>query len=132
MVPLFVNDEQVGRVVIWAGDRPFRRIVRQMAPAMAVIGAGVLGVGTSLIALFVFGPVRRRLKDVQAATERLGAGDLTARAPDHGSDEVAALAGARARDGVIRQGQAPAVRGQLAGQAGPGAARPRSATEQRR
>ena len=26
------------------------------------------------------------------ATERLGAGDLTARAPDHGSDEVAALA----------------------------------------
>jgi two-component system sensor histidine kinase BaeS len=59
---------------------------------MAVIGAGVLGVGTTLIALFVFGPVRRRLKDVQAATERLGSGDLTARAPDHGGDEVAALA----------------------------------------
>jgi two-component system sensor histidine kinase BaeS len=59
---------------------------------MAVISAGVLGVGTALIALVVFGPVRRRLKDVQAATERLGSGDLTARAPDHGSDEVAALA----------------------------------------
>jgi two-component system sensor histidine kinase BaeS len=40
----------------------------------------------------VFGPVRRRLQGVQAATERLGAGDLTARAPDHGSDEVATLA----------------------------------------
>jgi two-component system sensor histidine kinase BaeS len=91
-VPLFVNDEQVGRVVIWAGDRPFWRIVRQMGPTMAVIGAGVLGVGTALIALVVFGPVRRRLKGVQAATERLGAGDLSARAPDHGSDEVATLA----------------------------------------
>jgi signal transduction histidine kinase len=92
MVPLFVNGEQVGRVVIWAGDRPFWRIVRQMGPTMAVIGVGVLGVGTALIALVVFGPVRRRLKDVQAATERLGAGDLSARAPDHGSDEVATLA----------------------------------------
>jgi signal transduction histidine kinase len=92
MVPLFVNGEQVGRVVIWAGDRPFWRIVRQMGPTMAVIGAGVLGVGTALIALVVFGPVRRRLKGVQAATERLGAGDLSARAPDHGSDEVATLA----------------------------------------
>jgi two-component system sensor histidine kinase BaeS len=92
MVPLFVNGEQVGRVVIWAADRPFWRIVRQMGPTMAVIGAGVLGVGTALIALVVFAPVRRRLQGVQAATERLGAGDLSARAPDHGSDEVATLA----------------------------------------
>jgi len=92
MAPLFVNDEQIGRVVIWADDRPFWRIVRQMAPTMSIIGVGVLGVGTGLFALFVFGPVRRRLKGVQAATERLGSGDLSARAPDHGNDEVAALA----------------------------------------
>jgi two-component system sensor histidine kinase BaeS len=45
-----------------------------------------------LIALIVFGPARRRLKDVQAATERLGAGDLTARAPEQGGDEVTSLA----------------------------------------
>jgi len=92
MAPLFVNDEQIGRVVIWADDRPFWRIVRQMSPTMAIIGAGVLSVGTGLIALFVFGPVRRRLEGVQVATERLGSGDLSARAPDHGNDEVAALA----------------------------------------
>ena len=92
MAPLFVNDAQVGRVVIWTGERPFWRIVRQLGPTMAVIAVTVLGVGTSLIALVVFGPVRRRLKDVQAATERLGAGDLSARAPDHGGDEVASLA----------------------------------------
>jgi signal transduction histidine kinase len=92
MAPLFVDGAQVGRVVIWAGDRPFWRIVRQLGPTMAVIAATVLGVGTTLIALVVFGPVRRRLKGVQAATERLGAGDLSARAPEHGGDEVALLA----------------------------------------
>jgi signal transduction histidine kinase len=92
MAPLFVDGTQVGRVVIWAGDRPFWRIVRQLGPTMAVIAATVLGVGTTLIALVVFGPVRRRLKGVQAATERLGAGDLSARAPEHGGDEVASLA----------------------------------------
>ena len=46
MAPLFVDGAQVGRVVIWAGDRPFWRIVRQLGPTMAVIAAGVLGVGT--------------------------------------------------------------------------------------
>jgi signal transduction histidine kinase len=92
MAPVFVDDAQVGRVIIWAEDRPFWRIVRQLGPAMAVIAATVLAVGTALIALVVFGPVRRRLKGVQGATERLGAGDLSARAPEHGGDEVAALA----------------------------------------
>ena len=90
--PLFVNNAQVGRVVVWAGDRPFWRIVRQLGPTTAVIAAAVFGVGTALIALVVFGPVRRRLKDVQSATERLGTGDLSARAPEHGGDEVASLA----------------------------------------
>ena len=92
MAPLFVNGLQTGRVVIWADDKPFWRIVRQLGPTMGVIAAAVLGVGTSLIALVVFGPVRRRLHGVQAATERLGGGDLAARAPEHGGDEVASLA----------------------------------------
>jgi signal transduction histidine kinase len=59
---------------------------------MALVAGGVFAVGAALIALIVFGPARRRLKDVQAATERLGAGDLTARAPEHGGDEVTSLA----------------------------------------
>ena len=92
MAPIFANGSQVGRVIIWTDDRPFLRTVKQLGPTMAVIAAGIFGVGTALIALVVFGPVRRRLKDVQTATERLGAGDLSARAPEHGGDEVAALA----------------------------------------
>ena len=92
MAPIFVGGMQAGRVAIWTEDKPFWRTVKQQGPLMAVIATGIFGVGTGLIALVVFGPVRRRLKDVQRATERLGGGDLSARAPEHGGDEVAALA----------------------------------------
>ena len=57
-----------------------------------LVGGGVLLVGMALVAMIVFGPVRQRLRQVQDATERLGAGDLTVRVPDKGGDEVAAVA----------------------------------------
>jgi signal transduction histidine kinase len=90
--PIVINGSQVGRVVVLPGGPPFSRVVRQLGPTMGVVASGVLLVGTALIAFVVFGPTRRRLKEVQTATERLGSGDLTARAPQYGSDEVAALA----------------------------------------
>jgi len=90
--PIIADGMPVGRVLILPGGPSFWRIVTRLGPTMAPVAAGILGVGMMLIALFVFGPARRRLKDMQAATERLGAGDLSARAPDHGGDEVAAVA----------------------------------------
>ena len=90
-VPIFVAGDAVGRVAVLAGP-PISRIARELGPTMAAVAVGVLIVGMALIALFVFGPARRRLKDVQDATERLGAGDLTARAPEQGGDEVSAVA----------------------------------------
>jgi two-component system sensor histidine kinase BaeS len=77
---------------VLTGRPRFARVVRQFGPTMGFVAGGVLLVGTALIAFVVFGPTRRRLSEVQAATERLGRGDLTARAPDYGGDEVAALA----------------------------------------
>ena len=91
-VPIFVAGEPVGRVVVLPGGPPFSRIVRQFGPTIALVATGVLVVGTTLIALVVFGPARRRLKAVQGATDRLGAGDLDARAPEQGGDEVTAVA----------------------------------------
>ena len=88
---VLVSGELVGRVAVFAGP-PLARIARQLGPRMAVVAVGVLAVGMTLIALFVFGPTRRRLRDVQSATERLGAGDLSARAPEDGGDEVASVA----------------------------------------
>jgi signal transduction histidine kinase len=82
----------VGRVIIMPGGPSFWRILTRLGPTMAPVAAGVLGVGMVVIAFVVFGPARRRLKAVQETTERLGAGDLDARAPDYGGDEVAAVA----------------------------------------
>src|SRR5207245_9701875 len=49
-------------------------------------------VATKFVAAFVFAPARRRLAALQESTKRLGSGDLTARAPDEGGDEVAQVA----------------------------------------
>ena len=90
--PILVAGVPVGRVVVLPGGPPFSRVLKTLGPRMAPVAGGVLIVGTALIAFIVFGPARRRLKDVQNATERLGAGDLSARAPEAGGDEVTALA----------------------------------------
>ena len=90
--PILVAGMPVGRVVVLPGGPPFSRVLKTLGPRMAPVAGGVLVVGTALIAFIVFGPARRRLKDVQHATERLGAGDLSARAPEAGGDEVTALA----------------------------------------
>jgi signal transduction histidine kinase len=59
---------------------------------MATALVAALGFGMVAVALTVFGPPRRRLRAVQGAAERLGAGDTGARAPEGGGDEVAAVA----------------------------------------
>jgi len=89
---VFVNGVPVGTVAVLLGRPPIGMVVRELAPTMALVGGSVLIVGSGLIALFVFGPARRRMRQLQEATVRLGAGDMTARAPDRGGDEVAALA----------------------------------------
>jgi signal transduction histidine kinase len=88
---IVVGDNLVGEVVV-LGRPPLSRIARELGPTMSLVGGGVLIVGASLIAFVVFGPVRRRLKQVQDATDLLGQGDLQARAPENGGDEVAAVA----------------------------------------
>ncbi len=89
---VLVNSMPVGRVIVLPGGPSFWRILTRLGPTMAPVAAGVLGVGMMVIAFVVFGPARRRLRAVQDATERLGAGELDARAPDSGGDEVAAVA----------------------------------------
>jgi signal transduction histidine kinase len=90
--PIVVADEPVGAVAVLVGRPPITRVARELGPTLGAVAGGVLVVGMVLVSLVVFRPVRRRLQDVQQATERLGSGDLTARAPDTGGDEVAAVA----------------------------------------
>jgi signal transduction histidine kinase len=90
--PIVIADTLVGHVAVLPGRPPFSRIVRRLGPTMGLVGGGILAIGVTLIAFLVFGPARRRLRHLQHATERLGLGDLRARAPDDGGDEVAAVA----------------------------------------
>ncbi|HVH28272.1 MAG TPA: HAMP domain-containing sensor histidine kinase [Vicinamibacterales bacterium] len=90
--PVVVDGALAGRVAVVPGGPPFSRVVRELGPTMGVVGGGVLVVGMGLIAFVIFGPVRKRLKQVQDAAERLGSGDLGARALADGGDEVAAVA----------------------------------------
>ena len=89
---IIVGGAPVGRIAVLPGAPAFREVLRELGPQMALVAGGVLSFGTVMIALVVFGPTRKRLKQVQSATERLGAGDVSARAPEDGGDEVAAVA----------------------------------------
>lgn len=88
---LFVHDVQVGVVAVQPGG-PSLRILREIVPTMlSMAGLLMLG-GTGLAALLIFRPVNRRLKGVEAAARRFGSGDLAARAPVGGGDEITAVA----------------------------------------
>jgi two-component system, OmpR family, sensor kinase len=69
-----------------------RSALRQLGPTLAVVGAVLVVIGTTVAALLIFGPVRPRLRSLEDAARKVGSGDLTARAREDGGDEVAALA----------------------------------------
>lgn len=78
--------------VIGAVAAQQQTLFSRLGPTLITSGLLLLLAGTSLAALLVFAPVRRRLADLEAAAARVGAGDLRARAREDGGDEVAALA----------------------------------------
>jgi signal transduction histidine kinase len=89
--PILANGRLVGVVVV-PPQPPFTFLLERYAPTLVTVAGVTLIVGGVIAALLVFGPTRRRLKAVEDAARRLGSGDLTARAPAGGEDEVAAVA----------------------------------------
>jgi signal transduction histidine kinase len=92
-IPVIVNGETVGVVVVLA-RAPFGFLLSRFAPTLTLVASGVLIVGTILASVLIFGPARRRLRALESAARRLGGGDLAARAPERGGDEIAAVASA--------------------------------------
>jgi len=88
-----VGGQPVGLVLVLP-RAPFGFLLRRYAPTLGLVAGGTLVLGAVLAAVLIFGPARRRLREVEEAARRLGSGDLTARAPDQGGDEVAAVASA--------------------------------------
>jgi signal transduction histidine kinase len=91
MAPIQVAGELKG-VVVLPPPMSANPITRDVFRLFTVPGTALLIVGTVLAAAFIFAPARRRLRMLQEATRRLGAGDLSARAPETGGDEVADVA----------------------------------------
>lgn len=91
--PIVANSQVAGLVVV-PPRPPFAFLLARYAPTLVTVALATLVIGAALAAVVVFGPTRRRLKAVEEAARRLGGGDLTARAPAGGHDEVAEVASA--------------------------------------
>ena len=87
-----VLDGKLAGVVVVPPQAPFGLLLQRYGPMLAVVGGSVLVLGTVLTSVLIFGPARRRLRELEGAARRLGSGDLSARAPAKGGDEIAAVA----------------------------------------
>ncbi|HEX6213693.1 MAG TPA: HAMP domain-containing sensor histidine kinase [Vicinamibacterales bacterium] len=107
IAPIEYNDRVVA--VVWVPPLTGLRRVAEEIGTPLVLGALLLLVGgTAIAALVIFRPAQARLRAVEDAARRLGEGDLSARAPEIGGDEVAAVATAfnrMAADLAARQAQ---------------------------
>jgi len=91
--PIVVNGRLAGVVVV-PPNAPFNVVLGRFAPILGAVALGVLLVGTVAASALIFGPARRRLRQLEDAARRFGAGDLAARALARGGDEIAAVASA--------------------------------------
>ncbi|MEP7304727.1 MAG: HAMP domain-containing sensor histidine kinase [Acidobacteriota bacterium] len=89
--PIYVAGQQRGTIVLPPGPPS---PVRQRLLRLAVPNIIVLALATAIAAMVIFRPARRRLQALELAAERLGKGDLAARAPVRGGDEIAHVAAA--------------------------------------
>ena len=91
MAPIQVGGVLRGMVVL-PPRLPGGPIAREFGRLLSIPGTALLVVATIIATAFIFEPARRRLKALEAAAERLGGGDLSARAPEAGGDEIARVA----------------------------------------
>ncbi len=91
VAPVRTNGTVVGAVLMARG-RPPGAVARELAPWLGLGLAGLLALGTALASVAVFRPAQARLRDLEEAARRFGGGDLSARAPERGGDEVASVA----------------------------------------
>ena len=107
MAPIEHHGEVVG--VVWVPPLTgVRRVADQIGTPLAIGAFLLLLAGTALAALVIFRPAQARLRALEDAARRFGEGDLTARAPAIGGDEVSAVADAfnrMAADLAARQAQ---------------------------
>jgi len=90
--PIVISSRMEGLVVL--PPPPPRGMLGDVGRLLSLPGTLVLLAATAVAAVVIFAPARRRLRALEEAAGRFGAGDLDARAPDRGRDEIARVAGA--------------------------------------
>jgi len=110
--PVVVDGRFVGLVMVLV--RPPRPtttgIPRELAQLLSLRSTLLLTVAAVLVAILIFYPARRRLRSLENAAQRFGAGDLNARAPQKGGDEIARVAAAFNRMAEDLETRAAALR----------------------
>jgi two-component system OmpR family sensor kinase len=94
--PVLDGDRLVGLVlVMMRPPRPTSTpIPREVAQLLSLPSTLLLIVAAVVVTMVVFYPARRRLRALEHAAQRLGQGDLSARAAHAGGDEIARVAAA--------------------------------------
>jgi two-component system OmpR family sensor kinase len=92
--PLVIGDRFVGLVLVLFLDSRPTGIPHELGRLLSLPSTLLLMVAAVVVALVVFNPARRRLSALEQAAHRLGEGDLAARAPQAGGDEIARVAAA--------------------------------------
>jgi len=87
-----VNGTVAGIVAVPVEPPPLSMTLQDLGPTLAIVAFGLLTVGTTVAALAIFRPARRRLSELQDAARAIGAGEVGVRAPVTGGDEVSLLA----------------------------------------
>ena len=87
-----VGGRRTGMVAVPGGPPPLWDGLRAIAPTLTLVGIALLGAGAALMALLIFGPSHKRLRDLEQAARALGEGRPDVRADDSGGDEVSGLA----------------------------------------
>jgi len=90
--PVVVSGATVAMVGVTSEPPPLSAAVRDLGPALGIVAVALLVAGTSVAALLIFRPTRRRLQSLQQTAQAIGAGQTGARAIESGGDEVAMLA----------------------------------------
>jgi signal transduction histidine kinase len=90
--PIQQDGRLVGLVIL--PPPPPRGVLANVGELLTLPGTLVLFAVTAVAALVIFAPARNRLRALEQAAERLGAGQLRTRAPAQGRDEIARVAAA--------------------------------------
>ena len=95
--PVVVDGRFVGLVLVLMrppAPPPGIGLPRELRLLLSLPSTILLTVAAAIVAMVLFYPARRRLRALEHAAQRLGEGDLGARAPQKGGDEIARVAGA--------------------------------------